>query len=62
MGLINSPEMFIWMMNSLFMDILEKGVVVFLDDVLIYNTILEEHFELMEKMFAPCVSMNFTAR
>ena len=39
------------MMNSLFMDMLDKGVVVFLDDVLIYSTIVEEHFELLEKVF-----------
>ena len=39
MGLPNAPEMFIQMMNNLFMDILDKGVVVFLGDALIqYNS------------------------
>ena len=31
---------------------LDKGVIVLLDDVLIYNTTAEEHFELLEKVFA----------
>ena len=31
---------------------LDKGVVVFLDDVLIYSTIVEKHFKLLEKVFA----------
>ena len=31
---------------------LDKGVIVFLDDVLIYSTMAEEHFELLEKVFA----------
>ena len=30
---------------------LDKGVVVFLDDVLIYSTIAKEHYELLEKVF-----------
>ena len=33
------------------MDMLDKGVIVFLDDVLIYSTMVEEHFELLEKVF-----------
>ena len=31
---------------------LDKGVIVFLDDMLIYSTMVEEHFELLEKVFA----------
>ena len=31
---------------------LDKGVIVFLDDMLIYSTMAEEHFELLEKVFA----------
>ena len=51
-GLMNVPEMFMQTMNNLFIDMLNKGVVVFLHDQLIYSTILEEHFELLEKVFA----------
>ena len=52
MGLMNTPEKFMPMMNILFVDMLDKGVIVFLDDVLIYSTTVEEHFELLEKVFA----------
>ena len=52
MGLTNAPAMFMQMMNNLFTDMLDKGVIVFLDDVLIYSTTVEENFELLEKVFA----------
>ena len=38
MGLAHVPETFIWMMNNFFMDMLNKGIVVFLDNILIYST------------------------
>ena len=52
MGLTNVPAMFMRMMNNLFIDILDKGVIVFLDDVLIYSTMVDEYFEPLEKVFA----------
>ena len=52
MSLTNMAEMFMQMMNNLLIDMLEKGVVVSLDDILIYGTIAEEYFELLEKVFA----------
>ena len=51
MGLKNAPATFMQMMNNLFMAMLDKGVVVFLDDILIYSTTVEEHFKLLEKVF-----------
>ena len=51
-GLTNAPVTFMWTMNNLFMDMLDKGVIVFLDDFLIYSTTVEEHFKLLEKVFA----------
>ena len=39
------------MINNLFVEMLDKGVVVFIDNILIYSTIIEEHFELLEKVF-----------
>ena len=41
MGLTNAPAIFMQIMNNLFVDMLDKGVVVFLDDILIYSTMVE---------------------
>ena len=43
-GLKNAPEICIQTMNNLFVDLLDKLIVVFLDDKLIYSTTREEHF------------------
>ena len=51
MGLKNVPATFMQTMNNLFVDMLDKEVVVFLDDVLIYSIMAEKHFELLEKVF-----------
>ena len=51
MGLTNTPAIFMQMMNKLFVDMLDKGVIVFSDNVLIYSTMVEKHFKLLEKVF-----------
>ena len=52
MGLMNVPEILMQMMNNLFMDMLDKGVVVFLYNILIYSIKAEEHFQLLDNVFA----------
>jgi hypothetical protein len=44
-GLTNAPAYFIYLMNSVFMTELDKFVVVFIDDILIYSKNEEEHAE-----------------
>jgi ribonuclease HI len=44
-GLTNVPSYFIYLMNKIFMEYLDKFVVVFIDDMLIYSKSEEEHEE-----------------
>ncbi|WVZ68667.1 hypothetical protein U9M48_017581 [Paspalum notatum var. saurae] len=51
-GLTNAPAFFMYMMNSVFMNELDKFVVVFIDDILIYSKNEEEHREHLRVVLA----------
>ena len=51
MGLMNALAMDIKTMKYLFVDILNKEIVVSLDYILIYRITLEEHLKLLRKAF-----------
>jgi hypothetical protein len=44
-GLTNAPAYFMYLMNKVFKEYLDKFVVVFIDDILVYSRIEEEHEE-----------------
>jgi hypothetical protein len=44
-GLTNAPAYFMYLMNKVFMQCLDKFVVVFIDDILVYSRSEEEHEE-----------------
>jgi hypothetical protein len=44
-GLINAPTHFMYLMNSVFLPELDKFVVVFIDDILVYSKSTEDHEE-----------------
>lgn len=47
-GLMNEPTTFMNLMNSVFRDFLDKFVLVFLDDILIYSKAEEDHCKHLE--------------
>ena len=44
-GLTNAPAYFMYLMNNVFMEYLDKFVVVFIDDILVYSKNEEQHEE-----------------
>ncbi len=50
-GLCNAPGTFQRTMNHVFFELLDRGVLVYLDDVLIYSKTIEEHKKLLRIVF-----------
>jgi hypothetical protein len=44
-GLTNAPAYFMYLMNKVFMEYLDKFIVVFIDDILVFSNTKEEHAE-----------------
>ena len=44
-GLTNAPAYFMYLMNKVFMEYLDRFVVVFIDDILVFSRTMEEHEE-----------------
>jgi hypothetical protein len=44
-GLTNAPTHFMYLMNSVFMEELDKFIVVFIDNILVYSKSIQEHEE-----------------
>ena len=51
-GLTNALATFQCAMNQIFAPLMRKGVLVFMDDILIYSKSWEEHLNLLHKVFA----------
>jgi len=49
-GLVNAPATFQTMMNKILREFLDHGVVVYLDDILIYSDNMDDHIKLVQKV------------
>jgi hypothetical protein len=58
-GLTNAPAYFMYMMNKVFMEYLDKFVVVFIDDILVFSKMEKEHAEhlrlVLQKLREHCM-------
>ena len=50
-GLCNAPSMFQQTMNNVLFELLDKCVVVYIDDILIYSKLIAEHKKHLAKVF-----------
>src|SRR5712671_150219 len=63
-GLCNAPSTFQSMINGIFRDLLDEGVIAYLDDILIYSEDEESHIDLVRRVMERirkaklCVSIN----
>ena len=51
-GLTNAPTTFCNLMNDVLFDCLDAFVVVYLDDIMVYNQTLSEHEMHLKKVFS----------
>ena len=50
MGLMNTPATFMQIMNNFFTNMLNFGIAVFLENILVYLHTVKEHFTLLKKI------------
>jgi hypothetical protein len=58
-GLTNAPATFQAAMNTIFEPLLRKCVLIFMDDILVYNKTLEEHQQQLQQVFSILQANNF---
>ena len=49
---MNAPASFMQTIKNLFSNMLDSGMAVFLDDILVYSCMVKEHFILLKKILA----------
>lgn len=61
-GLMNAPATFQALTNYIFRDLLDAGLLVYMDDILIYAKTIEEHDALVEEVFKKTVAIQLGRR
>lgn len=51
-GLTNAPAIFCNLMNDILYELLDQFIVVYLDDIVVYNETLEEHVQYLEEVLS----------
>ncbi|KAK3556217.1 hypothetical protein QTP70_006733 [Hemibagrus guttatus] len=63
-GLTNAPAVFQALINEVFRDLLGRGVIAYIDDILVYSTSMEEHVlqvrEVLARLQQHHLYVNFT--
>jgi hypothetical protein len=60
-GLKNAPSYFMYLMNKVFMEYLDKFVMVFIDDILIFSKTEEEHGKHLRMMWRSLDQISYTS-
>jgi hypothetical protein len=61
-GLCNAPPTFQSTMNEIFRDLIDRAVLVYMDDILIYSETLEEHLATLKEVFRRLKDNQFHCR
>ena len=62
MGLSNAPATFQRAMNHIFAGMINRGIMVFIDDILVYSRTWKEHIELLREVFQRMKENNLQAK
>jgi hypothetical protein len=60
-GMANAPASFHNMINEIFKDMIDHGIVAYIDDILIYSQTKEEHESLVNEVYSHLQQWNLAA-